>query len=421
MKITIAASGTRGDVQPYVALGKGLSAAGHAVRFLTSDDFESLVAGTGMEYRSIGTSIEAIMQTPEWRATVESGNFLKIMSRMSGEMKQRAHHLAQHMPALFEGTDLIVAGLGGLSAYSIAEKLGVPLIQAYVFPITPTREFPSPLTPSLPMGGALGGLPNRLSFAAMQQMLWQSGRLADVTIRRELGMSRSPMFGHYGALKRRRVPVLYGYSSHVLPRPSDWDDRTLITGYWFLDPPADWTPPADLTAFLQAGTPPVYVGFGSMGNRDPEETTRIALEALKQSGQRGVLASGWGGMSRSDLPDSVYMLSSIPHSWLFPRTAAVVHHGGAGTTAAGLRAGVPTIIVPFFGDQPFWGQRAAALGVGPAPIPKRRLSVERLAQAITQAVSDTTMRQRAASLGEQIRAEDGVAQAVAYIDRFSSL
>ncbi len=416
MRISIVASGTRGDVQPYIALGKGLKAAGYSVRVLTSDDFETLVIGAGLEFSSTGESIEAELQSEEWRKSMESGNFLVILRRMTAAMKQRAHSLALSMPRLFEGTDLIVTGMGGMGGtFSIAEKLEIPVIQAYVFPITPTRAFPGPLTPRLPFGNML----NRLSFLPVRQMLWQSVRIADVTTRKELGMSRAPFFGPFGALQRKQVPILYGYSNHVLPRPADWDALTHVTGYWFLDPPADWTPPADLIEFLRAGPAPIYIGFGSMGNRNPGETTRTALKALSLSGQRGVLASGWGGLSQADLPNTVYMLNAVPHSWLFPQMAAVVHHGGAGTTAAGLHAGIPSIIVPFFGDQPFWGQRVAELGVGSAPIPKKRLTAEKLAQAITQAVSDAEMRQRAADLGQKIHAEDGVTQAASLIKQFT--
>lgn len=412
MRISVVASGTRGDVQPYIALGKGLKDAGYTLRVLTSDDFEALVTGAGLTFSSAGESVEAVLQSDEWRKLMESGNFLKILRGMTAAMKERAHRLALDMPRLLEGTDLIVTGMGGMGGtFSIAEKLDIPVIQAYVFPITPTRAFPSPLTPTLPFGNLL----NRLSFLPMRQMLWHSARAGDVATRKELEMPRGSFFGPYGALARRQVPTLYGYSQHVLPPATDWDAHHHVTGYWFLEPAPDWVPPADLVAFLQAGAPPVYIGFGSMGNRNPEETTRLALKALALSGQRGVLASGWGGLSGSDLPDTVHMLKSVPHSWLFPQMAAVVHHGGAGTTAAGLQAGVPSIVIPFFGDQPFWGQRAAALGVGPVPTPKKRLTAEKLAQSITQAVSDAGMRQRAAALGEKIRAENGAARAASLI------
>jgi len=186
---------------------------------------------------------------------------------------------------------------------------------------------------------------------------------------------------------------------------------------WFLGPPGDWTPPNSLTAFLEAGPRPVYVGFGSMSSRRPEETTELILQALAEAKQRAVLLSGWSGLRTANLPDTVFMLDSIPFSWLFPRVAAVIHHGGAGTTAAGLRAGVPSLVVPFFGDQFFWGRRVAALGVGPEPIPRKELTAERLARAIERALTDQSMRQRSADLGASIQAEDGVARAVAVVQR----
>jgi sterol 3beta-glucosyltransferase len=189
-----------------------------------------------------------------------------------------------------------------------------------------------------------------------------------------------------------------------------------VTGYWFLDEAVDWTPPAALTNFLGSGAPPVYIGFGSMGSCKPAETTDLVLESLARTEQRAILQSGWGGLKKTNLPETVFMVDSISHSWLFPRMAAVVHHGGAGTTAAGIRAGVPSIVIPFFGDQLFWGQRVEALGVGTAPIPRKQLTAELLAQAIHRVVTDRVMRQRAANLGAKIQAEDGIANAVRAIE-----
>ena len=416
MTISIVASGTRGDVQPYIALGAGLKEAGYRVQVLTTEDFEGLVKSAGLEFCSTGTSVEAMLQSPEWREVTEKGNFLTILSRMTAEMKRRANDLALNVSVLFEGTDLILTGVSGMGGgFSIGEKLGIPVIQAYVFPFTPTSAFPSPLAAGLP----LPALFNRFSFHVMRQMLWQSVRAADMSTRRELGMSPGSFWGPYRSLNQKRGPIVYGYSKHVLSRPADWESNIDVTGYWFLEAPSDWSPPPDLASFLNAGSPPVYIGFGSMGSQNPEEATTLALKALALSGQRGVLASGWGGLSQANLPDTVHMMSSSPHSWLFPQMAAVVHHGGAGTTAAGLRAGIPSIIVPFFGDQPFWGQRVAALGVGPKPLPRRKLTAEGLAQAITQAVSDTAVRQQAAALGEKIRAEGGIGRVVSLVGRLT--
>ena len=144
----------------------------------------------------------------------------------------------------------------------------------------------------------------------------------------------------------------------------------------------------------------------------------MVLHALARVKQRGILQTGWGGLSNADLPDDVFAVDSIPHDWLFPQMAAVVHHGGSGTTAAGLRAGMPTVIIPFFADQPFWGARVFELGAGPAPIPKKRLTLERLADAIRAATSDEVIRGRASALGERIRAEDGVRQAVEVLQHY---
>lgn len=414
MKISIVASGSRGDVQPYIALGKGLQDAGFAVRVLTSTDFRGLAEGAGLEFCPIGESIEQMLQSPEWRATLESGNFVRILAKMNQELKRRAKSLATTLPPLRAGSELLIAGMGGLGGpFSVAEKLGIPLLQAYVLPFTPTREFPSPLTPKLPFGKRL----NRLSFHVMRQVFWQNVRVGDASMRRELGMSRAAFWGPFRALQQQRTPILYGYSSHVLPRPTEWNDHIHVTGYWFLDAPEDYKPPDGLADFIQRGPAPVYIGFGSMSNRNPEEAMQTTLRAIELSGQRAVLASGWGGFSSGVLPDSVYMLDSAPHTWLFPQMAAVVHHGGAGTSAASMRAGVPSIIVPFMGDQPYWGQRIYELGVGPRPIPRKRMTAEHLAQAITSAVMDKDMRQRAAALGERIRAEDGVQQAVRIIQQ----
>jgi len=201
---------------------------------------------------------------------------------------------------------------------------------------------------------------------------------------------------------------LYGYSRHVVPRPPDWGPRNHVTGYWFLDRPADWHPSSHLVDFLASGPAPVYVGFGSMYEWNTPELTDIVVQALLRARQRGML----GGLRAAKVPDEIFVADDIPYDWLLPRMTAVVHHGGAGTTAAGLRAGLPSVIVPFASDQPFWGRRVWELDVGPRPIARKQLSVERLADAITAAVSNKEMRRRAQALGERIRQEDGVANAV---------
>jgi sterol 3beta-glucosyltransferase len=331
---------------------------------------------------------------------------------MQAEMKRGAETMAQLLPGLLKGSNLIITGMSVLGVFAIAEQLSIPILQAFLFPFTPTRYFPSPLVPSLPFGSML----NRLSFHITRQMFWQTSKSSDAAARQLLGLPKGSFWGPYKALSRSPLPVLHGYSAHVLPRPADWPENYIVTGAWFLDPPEEWTPPADLVTFLNAGPAPVYIGFGSMGSRDPEKTVQTVLEALERSGQRGVIASGWGGLKASALPENVHQLSSIPHTWLFPQMAAIVHHGGAGTTAAGTAAGVPSIIIPFMGDQSFWGRRIQTLGVGPQPIPRKMLTATNLANAIREAITNVEMRRSAEQLGQAVRAEDGVGNAVRLIE-----
>jgi UDP:flavonoid glycosyltransferase YjiC (YdhE family) len=208
--------------------------------------------------------------------------------------------------------------------------------------------------------------------------------------------------------------AMYGFSPSVVPRPMDWGESVHVTGYWFLEPSCDWQPARELKRFLSDGPPPVYVGFGSMVGECAHETMDIILQALEMSGQRGILATGWGGIGNTSrrLPDHVFVIDAVPHAWLFPQMAAVVHHGGGGTTAEGLRSGVPSIVIPYVVDQFFWGERVAQLGAGPTPLPRTELTPQRLAQRINEALSSDPMRECARILGEKISREDGVERAV---------
>jgi UDP:flavonoid glycosyltransferase YjiC (YdhE family) len=420
MRIAILASGSRGDVQPYIALGKGLMEAGHAVRLVTHTNFEPLVVEQGLKFWPAGGDIQEVAGTAEMQKQVEDGNFIKMMGQMAKESKKAAVAHAQASLVAAEGVELLMGGMGGIfTGVAIAEKLRIPFLQAYLLPFTATGAFPGVLSPNLPRWLGAGG--NRLSHQAVRQMIWQGFRSADAAARREaLDMPPARFGGPFGSPALQGMPLLYGFSPAVIPPPVDWGAQTHVTGYWFLDAAAGWVPPAELEAFLAAGPPPVYIGFGSMSNRKPAETAALAVEALQRTNQRGILASGWGGLHAEELPDSIFMLESAPHAWLLPRMAAVVHHGGAGTTGAGVRAGVPAVIVPFFGDQPFWGKRLAELGVATEPLPRKQLTAAGLAERIGQATSDKAMRARAAALGKVIGAEDGIANAVALINRVAS-
>jgi sterol 3beta-glucosyltransferase len=416
MKVSIVAAGSRGDVQPYVALGNGLKEAGHTVHVLASQDFQELITAHGLRFFNMGGSIESVAQSME--GLLEGGNFIKILSTMGPVAQRLVSEAAASGLIACEGSNLIIAGLGGLFVgLALSEKLDIPFVPAYLYPFTPTRDFPTVLSPSPQM--RLPPWANRLSHRIGQQMMWQTFRAADKKARRQvLGIAPMSFWGPFNSLEQDNRTILCGYSKHVIPIPKDWGNTIHVTGYWFLEPSAGWEPPADFVKFLKSGPPPIYIGFGSMVNRKPEETTDLVLQALARTDQRGVLSSGWGGLRKEELPETVFMIGSIPHSWLFPQMAAVVHHGGVGTTAAGLRAGIPALVTPYFGDQLFWGQRVYELGVGPRPIPRKHLSVDCLAESIRCIVSDTAMQEKATRLGELIRVENGIARAVSVIEQY---
>jgi sterol 3beta-glucosyltransferase len=418
MRITIIALGSRGDVLPYVALGAGLRAVGHRVRVATFADFLPSVTAHGLDFHPIQGDAQAILGGPAGRALAASGrNVVRGLIAAVRSFGALADGYARDLssPALHDTEVLINQLPACLYGYDLAERLGVPLFTAAVMPLSRTRAFPMIGFPA-----ALARLPgyNRLTYRLAELAVWQAFRSAINRWREEtLGLPRLPAWGYMEQMDRLRVPVLNGFSARVVPRPADWGNHVHVTGYWF-SPEEPWEPPPALAAFLEAGPPPVFVGFGSMPVPDPGRLTATVVEALRQCGLCGVLQAGWGGLAGEALPGHVLGIGYAPYGWLFPRMAAVVHHGGSGTTAAGLRAGVPALVVPFVFDQFYWGERLVALGVGPAPVPVRDLSVQRLAEGLQRAVHDREMCKRAARLGAQIRAEDGIARAVETLHQY---
>ena len=398
-------------IQPFVALAKGLRTAGHEAAICTSTGYQSFVEEHNATYLFMDNELLRLSEA----ALGESGGLgdsLSIIRQMVPAIRRSMDD--EWQAALAFQPDLIIYHPKCLGSYHIAEKLQIPAILSLPLPFyTPTREFPIPFFANIQLGGWFNHFTYR--FIDLSSGMY-TGTINDFR-RKTLEL---PPLGRFPDLLTRSdgrpVPILYPYSPHVLPVPPDFPPHVHVTGYWFLDHTPDWQPEPDLLRFLEAGTAPVYVGFGSVGGRKGEKRTRIILEALNKSGQRGLLASGWGGLKAADLPENVFMVTAVPHDWLFPRVAAVVHHGGAGTTAAGLRAGKPTIICPFMADQPFWGRLVYESGVGPKPIPQRQITAGKLAAAITTAVQDQTIKRRAAQLGRQISLEDGIARAVEIIE-----
>ena len=421
MRITIIAVGSRGDVQPHIALGVGLQAAGHDVRIATHTLFEMLIRRLGLDFHPLAGDPRAVVENALGQAWLGSGNnSLLFFQRFSRIAEPLVHQVMLDCWNACKETELIVfSPLAICAAASIAEKLDVPFCIGAGQPMTPTGAFPSPFFPAAPAWLSFGANAyNRLTHTLSARIFWQLIAAPVNKARADL-LNLPPLSSRwlYEQMRGQRFSILYYFSPSVLPQPFDWGKDNHVTGYWYLDDQSNWQPPAALLDFLAAGPPPVYVGFGSMQTRNPHEMTAKVLLALAKAKQRAILVSGWGGISQAALPDEVFKIDAVPHDWLFPQMAVVVHHGGAGTMAASLRAGIPSVMIPFFGDQPFWGRRYHTLGIIPKPIPQKQLTVERLAAAIKIATSDEAIRSRVAALSARIRAEDGVARAVEILQR----
>ena len=423
MHILILTLGSRGDVQPYVALGKGLKAAGHTVTLCTSVRFKPFITEHGLNYGYMNNEILQLMDSAQGREIMENATnwweIIKAKRQLSKQVVPLQHKILRDCwnVARAANPDLIIFHPKTYGGPHFAEKLGIPAILAMPLPIlVPTVEHPTMGFPTLPLGKPLGGWYNKLTYQLANRLLTVSARQPVNGWRTEQYLPSQTTFDILHTHTGEPMPVLHAFSHHVVPEPADWPDCAIASGYWFLDQQTTWQPPQALQEFLNSGDAPVYVGFGSMAGRDPEKLTRIVIEALQEAQVRGVIATGWGGLSTDDIPESIFKLEQAPHDWLFPKMAAVVHHGGAGTTAAGLRAGCPTIVCPFFADQPFWARRVQALGVGSEPIPQKKLTANRLAAAIRSVITDSNIQHSAKALGEKLRQENGVAAAIAFIE-----
>jgi sterol 3beta-glucosyltransferase len=406
VNVVVLTLGTRGDVQPYVALGAGLKQAGHEVTLVTAKGFDELVAGMGLRYVSLGLDLLELARSPEGKAALRSARgALRLVRQLMPAWRQM---LVDEWEAA-RGADAVVYHPKAFGGYHIAEALDVPGFLALPVPaLSPTRAFPTPVLPLPNLGGPL----NRLSYGLFFRSSTAPYRHM-INRWREHTLGLGPLSLLASELERDGEPVtkLYCCSPHVVPVPADWDKSSVLTGYWFLNQGSGWKPLEELAAFLKEGSPPVYIGFGSTAP-DPEGSRAAALAVLKGLGLRGVLATGRSGMAGPQ----VIEIEEAPHDWLFPRMSAVVHHGGAGTTAEGLRAGKPTAVIPSnLGDQLFWGRRVHALGVGPKPVPQKKLTTERLAAALRAVTENKRMRGLAEELGERLRAENGVGRGVEII------
>lgn len=415
MNIAIVCIDTRGGVQPYLALAIGLKDAGHCVRFVAPTSYESFVTARDINFHGLSGDLMGVVQTEGDAGRGTDQGFLRGHLLMIRTVTARIIQWTAEVYEACRGCDVILSGFGGmLAAEGVAEKYKIPLLQAHVQPLTPTKAFRGLIKPP--------GIPNRFSHRLGRQAFWQPLRMAVNKARRSvLGLGDAQFFGMAGSVSDGATPLLYGYSPSLLPKPAEWPANVHVTGYWFLKEDSSWQPPAELVRFLQSGVKPVLIGFGSMASTDAASTDDLLMQAVRLSGQRAILVSGWSQTARIERTEQVFRIDSVPYSWLMAHVSAVVHHGGAGTTGAALAAGVPSIIVPHTADQPFWGDIIAGKSLGTRPIARKRLSAERLAGAIRMVVQDERYRQNASGLASKMADEDGVKTSVQILEEWAAL
>ncbi|CZR52059.1 probable sterol glucosyltransferase [Phialocephala subalpina] len=433
LNIVVMVIGSRGDIQPFLKLGKNLKEYGHRVRIATHPAFKDFVQkDSGLEFFSVGGDPSELMAF-----MVKNPGMIPTMDTLKkGEVGRRRDQMAE----MFEGfwracinatddekdeanlkmmgqkapfiADAIIANPPSFAHIHCAERLGIPLHLMFTFPYTPTQAFPHPLA-NVKKSNVDPGYANFMSYPLVEMMTWQGlGDLINNFRVKTLGLEPVSTLWAPGQLYRLKVPYTYLWSPGLIPKPKDWGPEIDIAGFVFLDLASSFEPPQDLVKFLDAGELPVYIGFGSIVVDDPDKFTKMIFEAVEKAGVRALVSKGWGGLGGDSTPDNIFMLENTPHDWLFPKVSAVVHHGGAGTTAIGLKCGKPTMIVPFFGDQQFWGAMIGESGAGTKPVPYKNLTADKLAEGIKQCLTDEA-RKGAEKIAKDIEAEgDGAKNAV---------
>jgi sterol 3beta-glucosyltransferase len=411
MNITILTYGSRGDVQPFLPLSLGLMSRGHNVILAAPARFKSLVEEHGILFFPLAGDPEELSR----RLNDAGYNFLKQVRELMTHAVAIGADVMRQTDEACKDADLIIHTFThAVGAHTLAREKNIPDVYVDLFPMfVPTGDYPNI---SLPDFGSRAY--NRLTHIASAQISWITSQLGFEQIRRRAGLPKRKLYFPFkDSPPRPRTPILCAWSPNLIPPSSDWNPHVHVTGYYFFPYNDSYTPPNELKEFLEAGKPPVCISFGSMVNKNAETIEAIIRESLKRTNNRGIILSGWGSTKRESTNDLLY-LESAPHDWLLPKCKMLIHHGGAGTTSAALRAGISQVVVPFMADQPFWGSRVYAVGVASKPIRVNQLSVEKIVSAIVEAESKVIL-ERAQITGQIIRGEEGVMNAVDLIESYA--
>lgn len=415
MNIMMMAFGSRGDVQPFLALAVALQKRAHSVTLAAPQDFEDLIQSYGVTYLPIPIRASAMQNLSSTQQVTDKGvtpsSLIAIWREIIPQIKRAMLQATQDISQACQGVDLLIShGFQMPFAYAIHQHLNIPLLLSIAAPTIATREFS--IFPPVPFGARWY---NPLTFQILVRMMYSFTTEPTNTYRQSVGLPKTSTGEMVRLYFSGKIPTYMHYSRHLSPPPADWPASVKVMGAWPLPAQTDWTPPAALQDFLAHGEPPVFFGFGSMPVSKPEKMSATISEALRAAHLRGVLQAGWSGLAHHDA--HLISIEDVPHEWLFPRMSAIVHHGGAGTTHAALWAGKSSLIVPFMADQPFWARRLTDLGVNVPPIAPKKITVENLTAALRTLTSDADLHRRAAEMGALIRAEGGLEAMCAVIER----
>lgn len=410
MNITILTFGSRGDVQPFLPLSLGLMSRGHNVTLAAPARFKDLIGEHGITFFPLPGDPEELSR----RLNDAGYNFIRQVKELMSHAVDIGVEMLHQTEEACRDADLIIHTFAhAVGAHTLAREKNIPDIHIQTFPMfAPTGDYPNVTMPNLG-----SRFLNRLTHTLSMQITMLTSTIGFEQVRRRAGSPKRKLYRPFKDDSHRlRTPILCAWSPSLLPPSSDWNPRVHVTGYYFLPENKSYSPPLELDEFLKSGKPPVCVSFGSMVNKNAEKIDAVIRESLMRTNNRGTILSGWGSAHRESTSEFLY-LESAPHDWLLPKCKMIVHHGGAGTTSAGLRAGIPQVVVPFMADQPFWGNRVHAIGAGPKPIRVNQLSVEKMASAMAEAETNLIL-ERAQVTGQRIRSEEGVDTAIKLIESY---
>ncbi|QUH25278.1 glycosyltransferase [Serpentinicella alkaliphila] len=411
MKIRILTVGTRGDVQPFVALGGRLVQCGHEVTICTAVNFKEFVESNGVSFSPVRVDFLELTQSEKGKKMM-GGSPLEIFKNMKTLIFPMMERMLEDLWEASKDAEVLIYSPKAFGGYDIAEKLKIPVFLAHPIPIiAPTTLFTNPALPFSINNGFL----NKISYKANSLIMASFFNIINKWRKETLGLkNKRTLFTNDLVIDGKLIPIIYGCSPTVIPFDNNWGSNVSMEGFWFLED-KEWEPPKELVRFLERGISPIAIGFSSMPLNNPLSVKRMFVEALERTGQRGIFISGWSGIKETEKNDNIFVIDSIPHSWLFPKTRGIIHHGGAGTTAAALQAGKPMLICPFSGDQPFWATQMKKIGVATFPLKENDMSVETFIDRIKELLNNKRLRDTAESIAIKINSEKGIEKTIKFI------